>query len=158
MSRKKATATEAAVSTDPLTVASPQAPASPASPAAPEAQSTGERSFVAEAGRFADIPDPRSKKIASLGEGKNAPKIELLRSHRYNQMQIRSDEPLSDKHQSMLNQDGWADRTEKEGIYTKQLPKEAEKWRETADAERLFTQIANEMRADRGLNNVLGMS
>ena len=37
-----------------------------------------------------------------------------------------------------------------EGIWTKQIPQEGEKWRSAADAERLFKQIANEIRADKG--------
>jgi hypothetical protein len=94
---------------------------------------------------------------ASLGEGKDAPKLELLRSHRFNQMQLRAEEPLSEKHQELLKDAGWRDRTEAEGIYTKQLPKEGEKWRQAADAERLFKQIANEVRADKGLSAVMAM-
>jgi hypothetical protein len=159
MPRKNANTTtaEQPVSAEPMTVAAPQAPASPASPAAPEAPTTGDRSRAPEAGKFSDIPDPRALMTAPLGTAKNGPKIELLRSHRFNQMQLQSGEPLQEKHQQMLSDAGWKDRTENEGIWTKQLPKEGEKWREAADAEKLFKQIANDMRAEKGLGSVLSV-
>jgi len=47
-------------------------------------------------------------------------------------------------------------RTEEEGIWTKQIPKDSG-WQPAADAERLFKQIANEMRADKGLGAVLSL-
>jgi hypothetical protein len=159
MPRKNAkTATaEQSVSTEPMATATLEAPASSASPATHESAIIAERGQAADAGKLSDLPDPRGQKIAALGADRNGPKIELLRSHRYNQMQVRSDEPLSEKHQGMLTQAGWTDRMEKEGIWTKQLPKEQEKWRDVADAEKLFKQIANEMRADKGLGPVLSI-
>ncbi|HEX4138973.1 MAG TPA: hypothetical protein VHY09_01395 [Candidatus Methylacidiphilales bacterium] len=155
MPRKTATTTtaEQPVSTEPMAVMAHEAPASLVSPGAPESLAGGERSHAAEVTKVSEISDPRALLTASLGDGK---KIELLRSHRFNQIQLRSDEPLSDKHQDMLKDAGWTDRTEKEGIYTRQLPREAEKWREAADTEKLFKQIANEMRANKKLGAVLG--
>ena len=90
--------------------------------------------------------------------------MHLLRSGKYNQMQIRSEEPLPEKQQAMLRDAGWKDRTEQEGIWTKQLPRgedehgnKREKWKDAADAERVFKQIANDMRADKGLGTVLSL-
>ncbi len=131
-----------------------EAPASPQATVTPETAIAGDRGTATHAAKGSEIPDPQAMLTATLGTGKNAPKIELLRSRRFNQMQFRSEEPLQDKHQEMLKQAGWTDRTEKEGIYTKQLPKEPEKWRQAADAERLFAQIAGEMRAGKGLGPV----
>ena len=153
MPRKNAkTNAEQSVAAEPLPVSTLESPASPEAPSIGERSQNGQ---AAEAGRFSAIPDPRGSMTAALSADKGGPKIELLRSHRFNQMQLRSDEPLSDQHKDQLAQAGWTDRTEKEGIFTKQLPKEGEKWRETADAEKLFKQIANKMRADKGLGDVL---
>ena len=69
-------------------------------------------------------------------------------------MQIRFERDPDDKYKEMLTRAGWRDRTEEEGIWTKQLPKEGEKWQAAADAERLFKRIANEIRADQGLGPV----
>jgi hypothetical protein len=56
----------------------------------------------------------------------------------------------------MLKEAGWRDRTEAEGIWTKQIPKDSG-WQPAADAERLFKQITNEIRADKGLGAVLSL-
>jgi hypothetical protein len=79
--------------------------------------------------------------------------MHLLRSHRFKQMQLRSDEPLDEKYLVMLKEAGWRDRTEEEGIWTKQIPTGS--WQTVLDAERLFERIANGMRADKGLEPVL---
>lgn len=118
---------------------------------AEQAQVTGEAATVP--GRKPIVtPDPRPAMSASLGDGK---RIQLLRSHHYKQMQIRSDVSLDEKYQHMLAEAGWRDRTEEEGIWTKQVPDGM--WQPVADAERLFKELANGMRADRGLEAVLEM-
>jgi hypothetical protein len=65
-------------------------------------------------------------------------------------LQIRFDGRQPDeKYLARLHQAGWADRTESEGIWTKQIPSGL--WKPVADAERLFKEIANAIRRDRGL-------
>ena len=105
----------------------------------------------------ARFTDPRPQKQISLGLGKDSPKLRLLRSHRFNQMQIRSDEELPAAARETLTAAGWTERPE-EGIWTRQLPpraKEGEEqkapWPIVLEAERLFHDLANGIRADRGL-------
>jgi hypothetical protein len=92
----------------------------------------------------------------TLGPSNAYPKMHLLRSYKYRQMQIRFDQEPEDKYKLMLKEASWRDRTEEEGIWTKQIPKHSG-WQPAADAERLFKQIANEMRADKGLGAVLSL-
>jgi hypothetical protein len=68
---------------------------------------------------------------------------------------IHRQEP-EDKYKLMLKEAGWRDRTEEEGIWTKQIPRDSG-WQPAADAERLFKQIANEIRAAKGLGAVLSL-
>ena len=89
----------------------------------------------------------------SLGDGNGSPRMQLLRSHRYRQMQIHFDRQPDDKYLMMLKDAGWADRTESEGIWTKQVAQG--EWKPVADAERLFKDIANSIRRDKGLEPVL---
>ena len=119
MPRRKATAelTEQTTAAPTATLASEAPTLAAAAPA------TGENSVAAERERPAYGPDPRELMRATLGPSNDSPKMQLLRSHQYNQMQIHSDEPLSEKHQAMLTDAGWKDRTEQEGVWTKQLPK-----------------------------------
>ena len=51
---------------------------------------------VSGTSRTSRFPDPSEKQSLKLGSAKDAPRLRLLRSDRYKQMQIRSDEPLSD--------------------------------------------------------------
>ena len=63
-------------------------------------------------------------------------------------MQIRFDRQPEDHHLMKLKEAGWTDRTESEGIWTKQVaPGE---WKPVADAERLFKDIANAIRKGKG--------
>ena len=98
-------------------------------------------------------PDPRGVMSVSLGDGNGSPRMQLLRSHRYRQMQIHFDRQPDDKYLMMLKDAGWADRTESEGIWTKQVAQG--EWKPVADAERLFKDIANSIRRDKGLEPVL---
>jgi hypothetical protein len=77
-------------------------------------------------------------------------------------MQVQADAELPDWAKERLKADGWRDRVEAEGIYTKQLPprprpaaegQQAEQarpaWPAVIEAERLFEQLANDLRADK---------
>ena len=68
------------------------------------------------------LPDVREIKSVNLGPDRDSPRLRLLRSFRFNQMQIRSDEALPEAASEKLKAEGWRDRTEEEGIWTKQLP------------------------------------
>ncbi len=133
--------------------------------AAPPPEATATRTVVTEAGQPADerqparFPDPREQKSVSLGSDRNSPRLRLLRSHRFNQMQIRSDEELPEAYRKLLQTAGWTERPE-EGIWTKQLPPRARTedeeikpaWPTVLEAERLFQEIATSLRADKGLS------
>ena len=93
----------------------------------------------------------------TLGASNADPKMRLLRSFRYRQVQVRFDQDPDDKYKLMLKEAGWRDRTQEEGIWTKQIPKDSG-WQPAADAERLFKQIANEIRADKGLGAVMSLA
>jgi hypothetical protein len=120
--------------------------------------------LVTEAGQGMDearatrFPDPREHKSISLGSDRDSPRIRLLRSQRFNQMQIRADEQLPDASREQLKAAGWTERPE-EGIFTKQLPPrpktEGEEtkpaWPTVLEAERQFHELANSIRSDKGL-------
>ena len=76
-------------------------------------------------------PDPRGVMSASLDDDG---RMQLLRSHRFKQVQIRFDRQPDEKYLAMLAEAGWRDRTEEEGIWTKQIPKE-ESWKTVIDAD-----------------------
>ena len=102
--------------------------------------------------------DPWEYKTLNLGPDKDSPKLRLLRSHRFNQVQIRSDEPLSEAAREKLTAAGWTERAE-EGNWTKQLParktpdgKEPKPaWPAVSEAERLFHDLATSIRTEKGL-------
>ena len=62
---------------------------------------------------------------------------------------MRFDQQPDEKYLAMLAEAGWRDRTQEEGIWTKQVPKG--EWKPVADAERIFREIANKIRQDKGL-------
>jgi hypothetical protein len=98
-------------------------------------------------------PDPRGVMSASLGDEKGSPRMRLLRSHKYKQMQIEFERQPDQKYLAMLKEAGWVDRTESEGVWTKQVGQG--QWQPVADAERLFKEVANAIRKDKGLEPVL---
>jgi hypothetical protein len=66
---------------------------------------------------------------------------------------LHFDEKPDDKYLALLKAEGWTDRTEREGIWTKQV--ELGQWEPVVNAERLFKEIANGIRQDRGLEPVM---
>ena len=123
-------------------------------PAARDSTANQEKSQATPERKLSDLPDPRECMTVTLGPSNADPKMRLLRSFKYRQMQIRFDQEPEDKYKLMLKEAGWTDRTATEGIWTKQIPRDSG-WQPAADAERLFKQIANEMRADNGLGAAL---
>jgi hypothetical protein len=98
-------------------------------------------------------PDPRGVMSASLGDTKGSPRMRLLRSHKFKQMQVEFEQQPEPKYLAMLKEAGWTDRTESEGVWTKQVGQG--QWQPVADAERLFKDIANAIRKDKGLEPVM---
>jgi hypothetical protein len=98
-------------------------------------------------------PDPRGVMSISLGDDKGSPRMRLLRSHQYKQMQLLFEQKPDEKYLAMLAEAGWKDRTESEGVWTKQVA--SGEWQPVADAERLFKEIGNAIRKDKGLEPVL---
>ena len=77
--------------------------------------------------------------------------MHLLRSQKFNQMQIRFDGQQPDKpHLTMLAEAGWKDRTEAEGVWTKQIDKNA-RWQSVQQMEREFKAVADAIRESKGL-------
>jgi hypothetical protein len=104
--------------------------------------------------------DVREQKTVRISPGPDGDKLRLLRSDRFNQMQISPDGELPDWARERLTAEGWRDRVEDEGIYTRQLPPRPKageedqqlssaRRRAVFDAERFFEELANDIRADR---------
>jgi hypothetical protein len=86
----------------------------------------------------------------SLGAEKDAPKMTLYRSNRFNQLAIKFDEKPEEQYRLRLRAEGWRWR-EDEGVWTKQLDRERRATSQM-EAERLFTEIGDAIRAERGLS------
>ena len=100
-------------------------------------------------------PDPHSTISVSLSDHRGGPSMHLLRSHRFNQMQIRFDgQQPGEEHLATLANAGWKDRTESEDIWTKQIDREA-RWQSVQQMEREFHAVANAIRKEKGLTPVL---
>lgn len=99
--------------------------------------------------------DPHEKISVSLSDVNGGPEMHLLRSHKYKQMQIRFDNGQPDEqYLKMLTNAGWKDRTESEGVFTKQIDPNS-RWQSVARMEEEFKHVANEIRKDKGLGPVL---
>lgn len=138
---------QTAIKENPAAEATPAADTVTLEPLSPAAKAAGEPPAYAA--------DPHEKISVSLSDVRGGPAIHLLRSHKYKQMQIRFDHGQPDEqHLKMLTDAGWKDRTESEGIFTKQIDPNA-KWQSVAKMEQEFKDVANAIRKDRGLGPVL---
>jgi hypothetical protein len=105
--------------------------------------------------RPAYAADPHEKLSVSLSNVRGGPAMHLLRSHRYNQMQVRFDrEQPDEQYLAMLAKAGWRDRTESEGVFTKQIDPNA-RWQSVAKMEQEFKDVANAIRRAKGLGPFL---
>jgi hypothetical protein len=95
-------------------------------------------------------PDPFPFMAISLGPDKDSPKMTLFRSNKLNQMAIRFDEKPEEEHRLRLREAQWKWR-EDEGVWTKQMDRERRATSQV-EAERLFTEIGEAIRAERGLS------
>ena len=100
-------------------------------------------------------PDPFPLMTLALGTDTNGPAMKLFRSNKLNQMAIRFDEKPGAEHRERLRAEGWRWR-EAEGVWTKQLDRERRAAGQLG-AERLFTEIAEAIRAERGLTGRTGV-
>ena len=147
------------------TSAAEAVPLTPAAEAAPLSAATAPPVPAAQGGQEPDepkaarLPDVRELKSVNLGPDRDSPRLRLLRSFRFNQMQIHADEELPATAREELKAAGWTERLE-EGIWTKQLPRrpkngEGEEakpaWPTVIEAERLFQDLATAIRTDKGL-------
>ena len=99
--------------------------------------------------------DPRSVMGANLSGQPDGPLMRLLRSQKFNQMQIQFDGGQPDEqYLARLRQDGWKDRTKSEGVWTKQIDRDA-RWQSVDKMEREFKAVANAIRKDKGMEPVL---
>jgi hypothetical protein len=94
-------------------------------------------------------PDPFALMSTALGEGRGAPRMTLFRNNRFQQMAIRFDQKPAEHHRTALHDAGWRWR-EAEGVWTKQLDRDR-RAASQLDAERLFHQLADSIRAELGL-------
>ena len=117
---------------------------------APPAEGEGRRPWP-------DVMEQKTVRVSPDGD-----KLRLLQSRRYNQLQISHDGAIPDWARERLKADGWRDRVEDEGIYTKQLPPRAQPGEEDPErsaarrragfeADRFLEQLANDIRAERGM-------
>jgi len=74
----------------------------------------------------------------------------FFRSNKYNQLAIRFDARPAAECRERLREDGWRWR-ETEGVWTKQMDRER-RARSHLEAERLFVEIGEAIRADLGLS------
>jgi hypothetical protein len=99
--------------------------------------------------RFATEAD--AKITVSLSDYKGGPRVHLVRSNRFKQMQIRFDgEQPGEEYLAMLAKAGWKDRTAEEGVWTKQIDQNA-RWQSVQRMEREFRDIANAIRRSKQL-------
>jgi hypothetical protein len=111
-------------------------------PRLPEREAAKEPAYAA---------DPHATMTVSLSEMRGGPAMHLLRSHRFKQMQIRFDgEQPDEQHLAMLKQAGWRDRSEEEGVWTKQIDPNA-RWQSVQQMEREFKEVANAIRLAKGM-------
>ncbi len=95
-------------------------------------------------------PDPFPLRKIALGMAKDSPTMTLYRSNKLNQVAIRFDERPAEEHRVKLREAGWKWR-EAEGVWTKQLDRER-RAASQLEAERLFAEIGDAIRAARGLS------
>jgi hypothetical protein len=129
-------------------------------PAAKDAAAAERSPAEGERRPFPDVSEQKTVLVSPDGD-----KLRLLQSRRFNQLQISHDGAIPDWAKERLKADGWRDRVEDEGIYTKQLPPRAQPGEEDQgqassrrragyEADRFFEQLANDIRADRGLSPI----
>ena len=135
--------TDAAQEYSPAAARAGEGATATALPEPPAAQAAAEQRVYAA--------DPNEKLTISLSNIRGGPVVHLLRSHQYKHMQIKFEHGQPDEqYLKMLTDKGWKDRTQSEGIFTKQIDPDA-RWQSVAKMEEEFKHVANEIRKARGL-------
>lgn len=130
-------------------IAARQAERVRAEEAAPPARQDESRTDATEGERKWQVqPDPHGIYSVALTDATNGPRIHLYRSRRFNQVAVRFDEKPEQPVRERMHDEGYRWR-EAEGVWTKQLGE----YRASGQlaAERLVTELANAIRAERGL-------
>ena len=154
-----AKASKTALATNVATLEAPESPQPTALPPtqspADTAQEPRRAAREGASGQPAYAADPHEKLTASPDGVRGGPVMHLRRSHRFKQMQIRFDGAQPDeRYTAMLKQAGWTDRTERDGIWTKQIDQDA-RWQSVQQMEKEFKDVANSIRAGNKLGPVL---
>jgi hypothetical protein len=138
-----------------ITLSAEQAPPSEAGGETINSREPRQSARGAAATEPAYAADPHEKISVSLSNVRGGPEMHLLRSHRFRQLQIRFDrEQPDDKYLEMLRKAGWRDRTQEEGVWTKQIDPNA-RWQSVAKMEQEFKAVANAIRECKKLAPVL---
>lgn len=145
--RKKPTAPPE--QSEPTSAAPPVATPTPDAPPVPDSQPAEH-----EVPRRQWQPDPFPLRKINLGAAKDGPTATLYRSNKLNQVAIRFDEKPGDEHRARLREAGWRWRCE-EQVWTKQLDRER-RAASQLEAERLFAEIGDAIREERGLTGRTG--
>ena len=120
-----------------------------------EAAETRRDSAKEEAPQAAYAADPHPKINVGLSDYQGGPSMQLLRSRKFNQIQIRFEgEQPDEQFTAMLKDAGWKDRTESEGVWTKQIDRDA-RWQSVQKMEEEFKAVANAVRKSKGLEPAL---
>jgi hypothetical protein len=119
------------------------------------AAAVGRSGFAgSESGAPEYVGGPRPTMTINLRGYSGGPVMHLQRSLRFNQMQIRFEHGQPDEqYLARLKQTGWSDRTQGEGVWTKQIDRES-RWQSISQIEQEFSSLANDIRKDRGLSPV----
>jgi hypothetical protein len=88
----KAAVSPSATCSSNATATEETAAAEPLAPAAPDIPADGEKPIAAESGKVGFGPDARELMTVTLGSSNADPKMRLLRSFKYRQMQISFDQ------------------------------------------------------------------
>jgi len=100
------------------------------------------------------LPDPFELEMIRLGPDNSSPSMRLYRSNRSQLMAIHFDEKPAEQYTQQLREAGWRWRQD-DKVWAQKLDRDR-RWSTQADAEKLFRDIGNAIRADLGLEPTLG--
>lgn len=117
-------------------------------PVPPTRQAEPSADAKAGEGKWQVQPDPHPFYSVALSDSNDGPRVRLYRSRRFNQVAVRFDEKPDEGVRQRMHDEGYRWR-QAEGVWTKQLGE----YRASGQlaAERLVDELANSIRAERGL-------
>jgi hypothetical protein len=101
------------------------------------------------------LPDPRELEMIRLGPDNSSPSMRLYRSNRSQLMAMHFDEKPAEQYTQQLREAGWRWRQD-DKVWAKKFDRDR-RWATQADAEKLFRDIGNAIRADLGLEPTLAV-